>query len=255
MNQVVNLLARIAALEGRLNQSLNQVSPIQIATVTDNDDPTGQRRIRVTREIQAGQSQSYWLQCGRSTTFTDEPLPSIGSTVLIACVDGNPHDVYYLRTLANDTNPPDGRQENPIADHTVEVPGDERHSTGGNFTQRIEKNQSIDVSGNISIESSGGKFDVRSDMGSLTMSASDTVIIKNDAGASLTLFKNGAILFQDSAGRKIYLGGAANNSCYWDLNSTAINIINAIDFKVNGLSIATVGAIDSRGDSLVSRGW
>jgi hypothetical protein len=40
-----------------------------------------------------------------------------------------------------------------------------------------------------------------------------------------------------------------------DLNGSNMNLINATDIQINGKSIATIGATDSHGDTIVSRGW
>ena len=245
MSLLTDLLSRLATMETKLNTMLDKSSYLQIATVTDNDDPMNLRRVKVTREIQAGQSNSYWAYCGRSLTHIDEPLPEIGSTVLCGLIDGDPHQVVILKTISNDTNPTDEEQTNPINDHTTAVRGTERINVTENQITKIGGNQNEHVDGDI---------ETRSDH-KVVISAKTTITIKNDAGASLTLFANGSISFMDNAGRKIYLGGVSDPVAYWDFNNTSIDIINAQNFTINGKSIATVTALDSRGDSLTNRGW
>ena len=255
MSVITDLLARFSALEAKLNTLVGRSSSIQIATVTDNVDPQGLRRIRVSREVQAGVSHSYFVQTGRSQTHTDEPLPPIGSTVLIACCDGNPHDLYVLRTLCNDKNPPDPRQSDPIIDHSSEIQGNEYKNVTGDRAHQIRGDETIAVGGNLSIQSSGGSLKVRSDMGRLNISAQDTINIRCDSGSSISLLASGAIVLQDSAGRTLTLPGLAGSPSTFDLNGTVINVTNANGFTINGASAVVVGALDSRGDVLVNRGW
>lgn len=255
MSVITDLLARFSALEAKLNTLVSRSSSIQIATVTDNVDPQGLRRIRVSREVQAGVSHSYWVQTGRSQPHTDEPLPPIGSTVLIACCDGNPHDLYVLRTLCNDLNPPDPRQNDPVIDHSSEIQGNEYKNVTGDRAHQIRGDETIAVGGNLRVQSSGGSLKVRSDMGRLNISAQDTIIIRCDSGSSISLLASGAIVLQDSAGRTLTLPGLAGSPSTFDLNLTSLNIVNASDATINSKSICVLGALDSRGDILVNRGW
>ena len=41
----------------------------------------------------------------------------------------------------------------------------------------------------------------------------------------------------------------------WIRDSGAIEILSATSISINGQEVATVGAIDSRGDTIVSKGW
>ena len=255
MSVITDLLARFSALEAKLNTLVGRSSSIQIATVTNNNDPQNLRRIRVSTETQGGVSQSYWVQTGRSQTHTDEPLPPINSTVLIACCQGDPHDMYVLRTICNDRNPPDPRQNDPIIDHSSEIQGSEYKNVTGDRSHQIRGDETIEVGGNLSIQSSGGSLKVRSDMGRLDISALDTITIRCDSGSSISLLASGAIVLQDGAGRTLTLPGLVGSPSLFDLNGTAINVINANGFTINSVSVATVGALDSRGDTLVNRGW
>ena len=255
MSVITDLLARFSALEAKLNTLVGRSSSIQIATVTNNIDPANLRRVRVSTETQGGVSQSYWVQTGRSQTHTDEPLPPINSTVLIACCQGDPHDMYVLRTICNDRNPPDPRQNDPIIDHSSEIQGSEYKNVTGDRSHQIRGDETIEVGGNLSIKASGGSLKVRSDMGRLDISALDTITIRCDSGSSISLLASGAIVLQDGAGRTLTLPGLVGSPSLFDLNGTAINVINANGFTINSVSVATVGALDSRGDTLVNRGW
>ena len=256
MSVITDLLARFSALEAKLNTLTQQVSPFQVCVVTDNNDPAGLRRIRVSRSVQAGVSHSYWAYAGRSQTHTDEPLPAVGSTVLVGAVDGDPHDLIFIKTICNDRNPPDLRQSNPILDHSSEVQGDEYKNVTGDRSHQIRGDETIEVGGNLSIKASGGSLKVRSDMGRLDISALDTITIRCESGASsISLLASGAIVLQDGAGRTLTLPGLVGSPSLFDLNLTSLNIVNASDATINSKSICVLGALDSRGDTLVNRGW
>ena len=255
MSVITDLLARFSALEAKLNTLTQQVSSLQVCVVTDNNDPAGLRRIRVSREVQAGVSHSYWAYAGRSQTHTDEPLPSVGSTVLVGAVDGDPHDLIFIKTICNDRNPPDPRQNDPIIDHSSEVQGSEYKNVTGDRSHQIRGDETIEVGGNLSIKASGGSLKVRSDMGRLDISALDTVTIRCESGSSISLLASGAIVLQDGAGRTLTLPGLIGSPSLFDLNLTSLNIVNASDATINSKSICVLGALDSRGDTLVNRGW
>jgi len=256
MSVITDLLARFSALEAKLNTLVNRSSSIQIATVTNNIDPANLRRVRVSTETQGGVSQSYWVQTGRSQTHTDEPIAPIGSTVLIACCQGDPHDMYVLRLLCNDKNPPDPRQNDPIIDHSSEIQGSEYKNVTGDRSHQIRGDETIEVGGNLSIKASGGSLKVRSDMGRLDISALDTITIRCDSGASsISLLASGAIVLQDGAGRTLTLPGLIGSPSLFDLNLTSLNIVNAANFTINGKSVTSIDALCDNGSRVVNRGW
>ena len=256
MSVITDLLARFSALEAKLNTLTQQVSPFQICVVTDNNDPAGLRRIRVSRAVQAGVSHSYWAYAGRSQVHLDEPLPSVGSTVLVGAVDGDPHDLIFIKTICNDRNPPDFRQSDPILDHSSEIQGDEYKNVTGDRSHQIRGDETIEVGGNLSIKASGGSLKVRSDMGRLDISALDTITIRCDSGASsISLLASGAIVLQDGAGRTLTLPGLIGSPSLFDLNLTSLNIVNAANFTINGKSVTSIDALCDNGSRVVNRGW
>jgi hypothetical protein len=255
MMNFIAILARLAKIETAINDVINRTHPIQLAIVTDNNDPSGERRIRVTREIQGSQSQSYWIQCGRSTSFTDEPLPPIGTPVLIALVGGDPHDVYFLRTLSNQKNPPDKAQSNPIKDNTIEIPGDERKSIRGNLDHDVSGAETRNIDGNLTITVNGGNLSIDSTLGRIDINALDSVNITNESGASIRLMEDGSVLIADKFGKILTWGGGNGTIYNWNMNGANFTITNAANASINGKQIATIGAQDSRGDNLTTRGW
>jgi len=102
-----------------------------------------------------------------------------------------------------------------INDLFDEVAGDRNLTTAGHQDERTGKDRIVSV----------GK----------------TLTLKNDAGASITLSESGDILIADAAGNQISLAGSIAFS------TASLTVANK--------QIATVGAVDTRGDALNSRGW
>jgi hypothetical protein len=191
------------------------------AIVTNNNDPEGQRRIKVALASKGGQLESNWIQRVQFSPSFDDPLPKRGQTVLVMAVDGNPHDMAYLGVITNDPNPSLDKS-NAVDDQSQEIEGESKVTIGSDYTVNCGK----------------------------------SIRLQNTAGAYLELNESGFVILGDAFGHVWTLGGGAGGSGWnWDANGASINIENATDFQVNGKSITTIGAFDSRGDNLVNRGW
>lgn len=235
----------------------------RLAVVTDNQDPENLRRIRVSLSSQGGVTQSYWIQCGRATSHTDEPLPEIGTTVLIGAIEGNPNELYVKRTYCNDTNPPDLNQGNPTKDNTIHIPGESRHTIASNSYHGVGGEEERVADGNISITSKGDKITISCPYGDIEILATDggnEVVIKGSyrvrleqSGAYMEA-KGGFWEFGNANGQKWQFGGGGNE-WKWDAAGASVRVVNASDFSINGKSATTIDALDSRGDRLVSRGY
>lgn len=253
MSNFIQLLARLAKLEGELQELRSRTHAIQIATVTDVRE--ADRMIRVTREAQGGQSQSPWFPGGRANRHTDEPLPLPGTTVVIALVEGNPHDLILLRTISNDTNPPDTGQKAPINDNTTEIPGNDRTIISGKQFHGIAGDEERETDGKTIIKTNGEAYRVETPYGRVEVEARNTIVLKNKAGASLTLEQNGSVTLRNSAGQIWTLGGSSGSQWVWDLAGASINVINAGGFTINGKQVIVVGSTDSDNDVNNSRGY
>jgi uncharacterized protein involved in type VI secretion and phage assembly len=77
-----------------------------LGIVTDNDDPMGFNRIKVTTGDKGGLSETYWVMCIGAGTGITLPRPLIGSTVVIGYLNGDPHLPVYLGVLHNGLNVP-----------------------------------------------------------------------------------------------------------------------------------------------------
>jgi hypothetical protein len=253
VSNFIQLLARLAKLEGELQELRSRTHSIQIATVTDVRE--SDRTIRVTREAQGGQSQSPFFPAGRSSRHTDEPLPIPGTTVVVALVEGNPHDLVLLRTLGNDTNPPDSNQKAPQNDNTTEIPGNDRTAIFGNQFHGIAGDEERETDGKTNIKTNGDVYRVETPYGRVEVEARNTVTLRNTAGASITLEQNGAVTIRDAFNHVWTLGGSSGGEWQWDLAGATIAVTNAGGFTINGQSVLTIGSVDTRGDANVTRGY
>jgi phage baseplate assembly protein gpV len=252
---VIALLARLAKMEGELQELRSRTHAIQYATVTAIDPD--RRRIKVSREAQGGQIQSDWIPAGRSSSHTDEPLPQPGTTVLVALIEGNTHNMALLRTISNDTNPPDPSQKTPDRDNTTEIPGDDRATILGNHRHEVAGDESRETDGKVEILVNGETFSVNAAYGKLEFDARTSITFKNQAGASLTLGSAGWVQLSDKWGHTLTLGGlnGSAGNIEWDLNGAEIDVVNANGFTINGVSVLTIGSVDTRGDSNITRGY
>lgn len=265
-------LARLAKLTAQIKDYSNRVPGLQYATVTAIDET--KRMIQVSREAQGGQAHSDFFMAGRRSPFEDEPLPPIGTTVVIGCINGDPHDLVLLRTIANATNPPDITQAKPKDDLTTEIPGDERRAVTGNVfaavqgerTEEVEKDFSLSCRGQtLTIEATEGNIEIlalgvasealMSGGSQAIVRGSQLVRLENASGTYIQM-AGGALTMGNSVGQFWQLGQSGGlTNLVWDLGGQSVQIINCSGFSINGLQVATVTAVDSRGDALVTKGW
>lgn len=267
MSQILKLLAQSAIANQYADENRLRVFGLMRCVCTDNDPPTDKPRyIRVTTSSKGGKTQTPWLQPMRLIPGYDPPMPLIGSTVICACIDGDPHDMVWLGNVINDTNP-EFEQQNPVADSSQLIPGHNTTRVGGDETNTVAGKRQTLVQGAYSTVSE--KTEDRRVEEGLTISVGGSVIIENDAGARITLHESGAVIIESAFGNQLALGGASagvigltsnfvmqtGGAAQWDMGGGSIDLTNVSEAKILGLSIATIGAIDSRGDSIVSRGW
>lgn len=261
-------LVELVKLLPQIRELCTRQPPLQEAIVTDNNDPTGMRRIRVTREAQGGQSQSDWIPAGRATCFSDEPIPPVGTMVLIGLVNGDPHKPYYIRTLSNATNPPDVGQLSPVNDNTTQIPGDDRQHVSGNRFIEVKGEKEEVVTGDSYLVVKGKKYSITQEygeilvealaegVGTIRMEAADLMRFKQ--GEAYAQMSGGVWEFSDKFGQKWTMGGGGlTQEWVWDLNGGSIRIINCTGFSINdnAKQVCTIGSTDSDGDTQVTRGW
>lgn len=266
-------LTELVKLLPQIRELCTRQSPIQEAIVTNNADPTGLRRVRVTREAQGGQSESDWLPAGRATSFTDEPIPPVGTHCLIALVDGDPHKPFMLRTLSNATNPPDTGQLSPTDDNTTRIPGSDR--------QLVEQNRAIDVrgereetvGGDCYLTVKGKKYQISAEFGEILINAlasgvgrvaiasdletklSSETAVRLEQGGGYAELIGGAWKMGNASGQTWTLGGTSGTQWVWDLNGGSVEVVNASGFSINGKQVIVLNSTDSSGDINNSRGY
>ena len=242
---------------------------LKFCTVTDNRDPLGMRRLKVTTESVAGLVSTDWLLRLPIVPNYDPPLPAVGTSVICGFIDSNPHDGLWLGVTCNDTNPADDTQENYIDDSTIRIPGNNKELIGGNDTQTVEGDRTTAIKGDYTHTTDGdenrtvqgehthtvNQAESRRTDENLVISCGQSITLKTDSGASLTLAANGAVVLRDAYNHVWTLGGANGSDWVWDLNGATVQIVNAGGITVNGHQVAVVGARDSEGDVLVSRGY
>lgn len=275
MSKLLRLLSQSAIANQYANENRLRTFGLMRCICTDNAPPPDKpRHIRVTTGAKGGKTQTYWIQPMRLIPFYDPPMPPIGSTVICACIDGNPHDMVWLGNVINDTNP-EFEQDDPVKDSSQTIPGNNTTKIEGNESNTVVGNKSVLIQGEYNTKSERSEHrQVTEDLvievqKNITIKAGLKVTIQNAAGAAITLTPNGAVIIGSAFGNKLVLGGGsagvpgvssdfvmeAAGAAVWNLGGGSINITNLSDARILNRSIATVGAVDSRGDDLVTRGW
>ncbi|AUT00886.1 hypothetical protein CLI64_11025 [Nostoc sp. CENA543] len=215
-----------------------------LGVVVSNQDPEGQRRIKVVTASNP-LVQSDWIRRLVPYRQYDPPLPQVGQTVLILYADGLETNAYYLQ-IVNDTNPPLDKSD-AIDDHASVIDGDRTASIKGDDTTTVDGSSTLEVSNDIT-NNCDGDFSVDSEQN-----------INMQAVQDLVLFASRYLRLQAGATNFIELGFDGTNriSGTWTINlmGASINFINGSTVTLNGKSLATVGAIDSDGDTIVNKGW
>nr|WP_322686607.1 phage baseplate assembly protein V [Nostoc sp. DedQUE07]MDZ8133228.1 phage baseplate assembly protein V [Nostoc sp. DedQUE07] len=215
-----------------------------LAAVTTNIDPQNKRRIKVSLPSSPS-LESDWIRRLDISPGVDANLPPINSTVLILFVDGLESNGYYL-PIINDTNPPKDK-EDVVNDYYSSIPGSKNVSVSGTNT--------LNVSGELAINSeksitSTATEDVKAyskrnifmqALQAITLSAAQYVLLQAGTWA-FKLYSNGTSEMS---------GGVLTINC----GGFGLAFTNCSTMSINGKQIATVGATDSRGDTIISKGW
>jgi Type VI secretion system/phage-baseplate injector OB domain len=194
-----------------------RIPACHLAVVTNNEDPNKQRRILISSPIIPG-LDSHWIRRIEPLPFYDPPMPTVGQTVLILASEGDLLNAYYLNCV-NDTNAPIKGKKDIIKDSYQEIPG----------------NQTVEIKEN------------------LTFQVGKTIRFETNSGSYLELNENGKIIISDSNGVKISLGNSS--AIEFSANGGTITGVNLTNFTLLSKSVTTVGAPDTRGDTLIGKGW
>ncbi|MBD2168068.1 hypothetical protein H6G04_27155 [Calothrix membranacea FACHB-236] len=212
--------------------------------MTNNSDPENKRRIKVSLPSSPG-LESDWLRRLLPNPQVDPPLPAVGQTVLILYVDGVETNGFYLSTV-NATNPP-RTKDSAQNDYSEGIPGNREVEVGGNdtltvsgelstatnknATHKAEEDFKVEVKKNILMEA----------LQAITLVAAQYVMLK--AGQwFIKLYSNGTTQMG---------GGVLTIDC----SGFGIHFVNTGTMSINGKEIATVGAVDTDGDTITNKGW
>jgi hypothetical protein len=248
LGQIFDTLHKSQQASQRSLDQVGRVNHPTLCTVTDNNDPEKKRRIKVSDPAKPALSTD-WLRRLSFTPGDDPPLPPVGSTVMCLFDNGDEVRGWYMQ-CQNATNPA-FEKESVQDDWWRETPGRKTEVVGGDRQTTVK-----------------GEDAERIDQGRV-LSVGKALILRNDAGASLTLHESGAVVLGDAFGNTLVLGGASgglssptdfswqtvSGNCNWNLGGNQLNIVNASDVTISGKSVATLTALDTGGDALTTRGW
>jgi hypothetical protein len=193
-----------------------------LAVVSNNDDPEGKRRIKVVNPANPS-LETYWLRRLSSTVKIDEPMPRVGQTVIVFSIDGVDLNGFYLPCV-NDVNPPFDKAS-PQNDYRFDIEGKHQLNIAGTSDTTVGGKFTLDVGGIIDID---GGAAVTVDGNSIALRA---------GGSTIAISSTGQVSITSSGTFTINANVAITGSA-----------------SINGKAIAVIGAVDSRGDALVTSG-
>jgi hypothetical protein len=234
----MDLLKLLSAAESAIRTTedmANRETQAYLGIVTNNADLTNNRRVKVLNPANPT-LESHWLRRLDITKGQDAPVPAVGQTVLVISVEGSSTNGYYL-TLINDTNPAHNKAD-AINDYSFQGESD--------YDVKVEKSITFTTSSGCSLK--------LSDNGDINITAAKNITVTGEQidleAETITNIKSPLI---NLAGNIVStgFGGNAGNAQF----SGNVEIINASNVSVNNKQVATVGAIDTDGDALVTKGW
>jgi hypothetical protein len=197
---------------------------IQYGIVADNQDPLKLQRVQVYDQAKGGKHKSDWLIRGLPFTSFSPPVPKVGDLVVFGYIMGDPHRGCYLGCGVNNVNKPVGLD----TDNTM-VLGAARITVSASGAINV-----IVAAVDITIATSG-IVDIK---GSTELNIESTKLSVKTTGD----FK--------LEGKDLTIKG---ETVTYDCPN--IDMGSPSSFKVGGKQITTVTAPDSRGDTLVDKGW
>ena len=206
----------------------------KLGIVSVNEDPQGMRRIKVVFADKPG-LDSYWIMRSANSHNLDYPVPKIGQTVRVEFIDGDITKGFYS-VLENAVNVPH-KTKNELIDYSQIVEGDFHL----NVVEEINRGAGKDIN-----DKSLANINVEVDK-AIKQEAGTTIDI--EAGTKVTLKAGGNVILTINSNGSITL---ASTSVSINASNIAFNTSSA---SINGSQIATIGAVDNKGDVLVSKGW
>lgn len=96
------------------------ITGVMTAKVTDNEDPKGLGRVKVTYPNRDSDDESYWARIATemaSSGYGTFFLPEVGDEVLVAFEDGDIHHPFVVGSLYNGKRPP--AEDNGSGDNNI----------------------------------------------------------------------------------------------------------------------------------------
>ncbi|MEH1957659.1 hypothetical protein [Nostoc sp.] len=215
-----------------------------LGVCVDVSDPQNKRRIKVALASNPSMS-SDWVRRLDIAPGVDANLPPINSTVLIFYVDGLESNAYYL-PIINDTNPPKDK-EDIVNDYYSSIPGSKNVSVNGTDTLNVKGEVSVNSEKSITstttedVKAYSKRNIFMQALQAITLSAAQYVLLQAGTWA-FKLYSNGT---------SEVTGGVLTIDC----GGYGFRLTNVGTMSVNDKPVAVVGAVDSRGDTIVSKGW
>lgn len=218
----IRQLARLSRTEKVTSDQVGRYPYPLFSLVVDNLDPEGLGRVKVANPANPALATGWLYQS--CPAFDSPTVPLVGETVLVLFAEGIPEQGIYF-PIKNRLNPPldqpnrVGVPQLPKLDYSVdraiETPRNVYQDTVGHSLHSAEE---------------------------YTVIAKRILLATPLRQAFIALSEYG-ILIESKQG------------ITWDLGGKDLNIVNAGDVTIQGESVTTIGAVDSAGHSLVTRGY
>lgn len=215
-----------------------------LGVIVQNVDPEKKRRVKVAL-ASSPQLESDWLRRLDISPFSDPCVPTIGQTVLVLWADGLETNGYYL-TVNNLTNPPRDK-EDIVKDYSSEIPGNKSVLVNGNDDLTVKgealitSEKSVTTKADLDCKVEVKRNFIAQALQAITLSAAQYILLQAGTWA-FKLYSNGT---------SEMTGGILTVNC----GGFGLAFTNVGTMTINGKQICTTGAVDSRGDSLVTKGW
>lgn len=233
--QFLDLLSTAARIMPEVAPLLEKTLAAYVGVCVDNNDPDGQRRIRVTTAA-SPDTMSWWAQ-RIAEKGNDDPLPALGDTVLLLAVDGDENNTFYT-PMQNLTNPALAKAS-PQDDRYTHTVGDVKHTT--------DAKHSIIAKDDVLVQTEA----------EAVYEAEQLTTIKTGAAVSIVITPTSITLTAPI----IYLAGTIVQTNYAvGVPSSAtfkgnLAITDAVNVSINTKQVLTIGSVDDDGDISVVKGW
>lgn len=207
----------------RANMPTGTIDGISFGLVANVTDPLKLQRLQVYDMTKGGQHTSDWLFRLLPYTSYSPPVPQLNDLVVVGYIDGNPHKGCYLGVVVNNKNKPVGSD----SDLTL-------------------------ILGNAKIELLIDGTMIATGLKSATVEARERVSVRAGTEAVLEAPQVTVKATNSATIEAPQLALKASGQLTLESATIALQTTNA---KVAGKDITAVGGRDSRGDTIVDKGY